>query len=405
MTKLSNENLHTNHLRDCLFEQEDHRFINSINLYLEQFRQRLLAYFTYMKSDVYREHLRKQLDNEMELNKTLKAKVNCLENNIKALLEDAIYLLKLRTNELGIEALERPVELISYASDISNKHKELRSKVASLEKEIADYDHENEKMNSILNNIQTSSTNDNTYSTLLVNMSKQTQQQQSVILPISPNSSDTKHFDFNFKSNQNNSTPSYSIVKSERKTDFIIQKRAKKTLNSNPNGNAIVSPIKIIKVTDKHNPFQESLPPPLPPSSMISNNIDNLLSTKQLEPVQVHSIGQQIKKEKLITSPIVQTVNVKTLINTCSPTNKLDEINQDMIIQSPRKKRDFYGKSSGIPPSSSSSNNRSNRHINKTDSSLSNKNRPSSTPACTEVLSTTKLPDRPISIPPLKTSP
>ncbi len=215
MTKLSNENLHINHFHDCLFEQEDHRFLNSINSYLEQFRQRLLSYFTYMKSDIYREHLRKQLDNEMELNKTLKAKVNCLENNIKSLLEDAIYLLKLRTNELGIEELERPVQLINYASDISNKHKELRSKVASLEKEIAEYDHENDKINFILNNIQTnghqssssSSNNDNTYSKLLVNMSRQTQQQQSNIsqlnyLPISPNSSVDKHFDFNSKSNQ-----------------------------------------------------------------------------------------------------------------------------------------------------------------------------------------------------------
>jgi len=102
-------------------------------------------------------------------------------------------------------------------------------------------------------------------------------------------------------------------------------------------------------------------------------------------------IGQQTKQSQ----PVVQTVNIKTLIN-ISPsskisTNKFDEINQDMTMQSPRKKRDFYGKSSS-------------RHINKTDSSLSNKNRPSSTPACTEVLSIITLPDRPVSIPPLKTS-
>ncbi len=74
-------------------------------------------------------------------------------------------------------------------------------------------------------------------------------------------------------------------------------------------------------------------------------------------------------------------------------------------MQSPRKKRDFYGKSSSTPSTLlSSSNNRTNRHLNKTDSSSSNKNRPSSTPACTGVLPTTNLPDRPISIPPLKTS-
>jgi hypothetical protein len=150
-------------------------------------------------------------------------------------------------------------------------------------------------------------------------MSKQTTQQNSIILPISPNSSSDKHLDFNTIS-----SPSYNIVKSERKTDFIIQKRAKKTINSN----TIVSPIKIIKITDKNN----TLPPIL--SSTISNSINNLLSTKQLEPLQVHSVvskvGQQTKQEKIISSPILQSVHVKTLINT-SPsskisTNKLDEI-------------------------------------------------------------------------------
>ena len=198
MTKLTDENLHLQHFRDCLGEQEDRQFFNSINTYLDQFRQRLFAYFNYMKSSTYREHIKQQLDNEMELNKTLKAKVHCLENNIKTLLEDAIDLLKLRTNELGVEELERPAQLITYANDISNKHKELRSKVASLEKEIAEYDQENDKLSFILTNIQTNghrstssssspplpsssglhSSNDNVYSTLLASMSRQTQQQE-----------------------------------------------------------------------------------------------------------------------------------------------------------------------------------------------------------------------------------
>jgi hypothetical protein len=93
-------------------------------------------------------------------------------------------------------------------------------------------------------------------------------------------------------------------------------------LNSNSDGNAIVSPIKIIKVTDKYNSLQESFPSR--PPSTISSNIDNLLSTKQLEPVQVHSVvskvGQQTKQEKCLTQSVV-----KTLIN-LSPSSKLDEI-------------------------------------------------------------------------------
>ena len=172
----------------------------------------------------------------------------------------------------------------------------------------------------------------------------------------------------------------YNIVKAERKTDFIIQKRAKKILNTNPEAPNIVSPIKIIKVTDRY------IPPTNPPT--ISNNINNLLSTKQLEPVQVHSVianvEQQSKPEKIFSQP----VDVKTLITTSSPSKssskKLDH------TQSPRKKRDFYGKT-----------NRSPHQANKSDASSSNKTRPSSTPAVsTEVAIKTNLPDRPVSIPP-----
>lgn len=73
---------------------------------------------------------------------------------------------------------------------------------------------------------------------------------------------------------------------------------------------------------------------------------------------------------------------------------------QEMTIQSPRKKRDFYGKSSGTPVS----HNRSSRHMNKEDSSTKRKTRPSSTPACMEVVQLTVLPDRPVSNPPLRSS-
>ncbi|CAF5137134.1 unnamed protein product, partial [Rotaria sp. Silwood1] len=126
-------------------------------------------------------------------------------------------------------------------------------------------------------------------------------------------------------------------------------------------------------------------------------------------------LEHQTKEDKLLQQSIIQSTNVETVINTSvsssntkiSSSNKADDISQEMIIQSPRKKRDFYGKSSGTPTSSSSSSSSSNksyRHMNKIDSFSSNKNRPSSTPACTEVLPTTILPDRPISIPPLRTS-
>ncbi|CAF4066783.1 unnamed protein product [Rotaria sordida] len=197
MTKLSNDNLNICHFRDCLLGKEDQQLLNSINIDLDQFRQH----------------------NAMELNKILKTKVNCLENNIKILLEDIINLLKLRTDGLGIEQLERPVQLITYANDISSKHKELRSKVATLEKEIAEYNYENEKLNLILQSIPTHehhlstlihSINDNTYSTLLANMN----------ISCTP-------AEYSSYSNQI-PTSSYDIVKTERKSSFTIPKKEKK---------------------------------------------------------------------------------------------------------------------------------------------------------------------------------
>ncbi|CAF4373167.1 unnamed protein product, partial [Rotaria sp. Silwood2] len=214
---------------------------------------------------------------------------------------------------------------------------------------------------------------------------------------------------------------SYDIVKTERKSSFTIPKKTKKTSDLNTNSNALVSSTKTVKTTDKHNRLRDSLPqpPPSPSSSTISASINNLLSSKQLEPVQVHSVvssvGQQTKQQQ----SVIQSVSVKPLL-TNSPSSSSsntksshlsNEINREMIGQSPRKKRDFYGKSSGssntpTPPSSSTSspNNKSHRHMNTTDSSSPNKNRPSSTPAYTTTLRTPNLPDRPVSIPPLKTS-
>jgi len=382
MTKLSNENLQLQHFRDCLFDHEDQEFFHSINTYLNSYRQRLFNYRMYMKSNVYREHIQKQLDQEMELNKTLKSKVNSLENHMKILLDDTINLLKLRTNELGVEQLERPVQLITYANDISNKHKELRTKVAALEKEITEYDYENEKFNQILQSIQTNghyfSAHDNTYSTLLANMSRQTQQQETI------------HHHHQHQ-HQSNRIKDYS---SEKKSGFTIPKKTKKSSTDGTH----------------------------------TTNVNNLLSAKQLEPLQVHSVTQP--------QGIIQTVSVKTLLNH-SPTSKsshsslsdelryesieivnsrekkrtFDLSSRTMIMQSPRKKRDFYGKSSGgqsktpTPPSSPAP--KSHRIINQIDSPSATNNRPSSTPACTTTSHSTaaNLPDRPVSNPPLKSSP
>lgn len=320
MTKLTDENLQLNRVRDCLVEQEDEKFFQSINNYLDQFRQRLFSYFNYMKSDEYREHLKQQIDNEKELNKTLKAKVNCLESSIKILLEDAIELLKLRTSELGVEKLERPAQLITYANDISSKHKELRSKVASLEQEIAEYDRENEKLNYILSNIQTNghrsfslnsnSPSDNAYSTLLANMSRQTQQHE-------------------FSKSLEISLPKTSKLVSSNengvKDNFIIEKCSRKSTEHGPVGNTLVSPIKIIKVNHHKrlsNPNNET--ETTVTMKKASSTTKEILSSKQLEPVQVHSVIST-SNPHTTNAPVVQSVNVKSLLSASPESIMKDE--------------------------------------------------------------------------------
>ena len=115
---------------------------------------------------------------------------------------------------------------------------------------------------------------------------------------------------------------SYSIVKPERKTDFIIQKRAKKTQDPNSNSNATVSPIKIIKVIDKYHDLKNSAFSSTLSSlhSNTSPNINYLLQSKQLEPVEIHSFMSKdensTKRNELIHKPSIQSTNRKTLVNT-----------------------------------------------------------------------------------------
>jgi len=190
LTKLSHDNLILNHFPHCSFEQDDQQFFKSINTYLDEFRERLVEYFYYMKSDIYREHIRKQLTNEIELNEILKTKVNSLEHNIKHLLNDAICLIKTRTNDLGLEQLTKPIELITCANNISTKHKDLRQQVATLEKQIENYNQENQNMNLILDNF---SSEPDTYSKLTIDIQQGDNQQTSIL--ISPNSVEEKHSD------------------------------------------------------------------------------------------------------------------------------------------------------------------------------------------------------------------
>lgn len=309
MSRSARDNLHRS---SVLLDLEDDQSSSSINSYLESFRQRLFTYSTYMKSDVYREHVQKQLNAERELNQSWKTKITCLENNIKGLLEDTIQLLKLRTEELGVDQLERPEQLITYANGISNKHKELRSKVISLEKEIAEYDDENNQINTILINLRSNphasstvsgpSLHDTTYSTLLANMSKQTQHE----------TTHRSHPSSAVSSSQDTMSSS-KRMKFDGSTDFIIQKRSQKMAMRNVLGADIGPSIHPTYPGTARLPITSLLP------SAVPTGIDNLLSTRELQPMQVHSVvssaGCAAKPEKSAPASITRSFNIKNLIS------------------------------------------------------------------------------------------
>ena len=319
MSRSARDSLHRSNV---LLDLEDDQSSSSINSYLENFRQRLFTYSTYMNSDVYREHVQKQLNTERELNQSWKTKITCLENNIKGLLEDTIQLLKLRTDELGVDQLERPEQLITYANGISNKHKELRLKVISLEKEIAEYDDENNQINTILINLRSNpyasstvsgpSLHDTTYSTLLANMSKQTQHETAHRSHPSSTSSTVGHRETAVSSNQD-AMPSSKRMKFDGTNDFIIQKRSQKMAMRNALGADIVPSIHPTYPGTASLPITSLLPSTLP------TGIDNLLSTKELQPMQVHSVvssaGCAAKPEKSAPVSITRSFNIKNLIS------------------------------------------------------------------------------------------
>ena len=83
----------------------------------------------------------------------------------------------------------RSIDLIKSTNEISTKHKNLQHQVETLEKQIEDYNQENQTMNLILNNLPNE---ENVYPKLTIDI-HQSNQQTSIL--ISPNSVEEKHYD------------------------------------------------------------------------------------------------------------------------------------------------------------------------------------------------------------------
>ena len=101
----------------------------------------------------------------------------------------------------------------------------------------------------------------------------------------------------------------------------------KKCSEQRSNPPTLVSPIRIVKVNSTG---KRSTDTPIAlriVHTSSTSGINNLLSSKQLEPVQVHSVISTANQH-LQTSPVVRSINVKSLLSTPS-TSKLSSMLKD----------------------------------------------------------------------------
>lgn len=87
--------------------------------------------------------------------------------------------------------------------------------------------------------------------------------------------------------------------KNERKSGFIIPKKVKKSSDSHGDQRSVDKRAGSDKYTSAH-----------------PTGINSLLCAKQLEPVQVHSVGHQSKPTH--QPSVIQSVSVKTILNSPS---------------------------------------------------------------------------------------
>ncbi|XP_071953003.1 uncharacterized protein [Antedon mediterranea] len=117
----------------------------AIQKLLDNYRNQLLGFMSYMTTPDYLAQIHQQIKQEKARQEQLNLKKATLEKQIQHVVKDSMGLLNRRLLELGVEA-KSPSELISRAKKIVTQHKDLQVKQDSVQMQITDLESEHNKL-------------------------------------------------------------------------------------------------------------------------------------------------------------------------------------------------------------------------------------------------------------------
>ncbi|XP_022901113.2 histone-lysine N-methyltransferase, H3 lysine-79 specific isoform X1 [Onthophagus taurus] len=118
----------------------------ALQILLDMYRAQYMSMIEEMKTPQYKGNVENLITEEKERNQRLQNRAAQLEKQIKVLIDDSVALLKVRMNELGINALS-PADLLAKAKEIVIRHKDLQAKASKLQVQV--YGLEQEQKNLI----------------------------------------------------------------------------------------------------------------------------------------------------------------------------------------------------------------------------------------------------------------
>lgn len=144
LTSLKEENLNNKLLKDCKISSKiiksqmkvDEDVNEAIDVYLRKLKKHFVDYLNYMRESEFEEKIKQKIKQEHRKKSENLKRIEKLEKQTNEILKQDIILLKKRAEELGIECLESPKQLMDYARKMLNTHFKLLEHINSIQKQI-----------------------------------------------------------------------------------------------------------------------------------------------------------------------------------------------------------------------------------------------------------------------------
>lgn len=122
--------------------------VNAVENYFSMLKRNYFKYLLHRKSPQFSEKIQDQIKKELDIKRELLKYTHKLETETDSMLKANIDLLKKRTAELGIQDLQYPHEIISFAQEMLADHKKILEKIEKVDKDIKQKKTEPETRNS-----------------------------------------------------------------------------------------------------------------------------------------------------------------------------------------------------------------------------------------------------------------